>query len=191
MLHAILNENSQQKIITIILMVVVLTFIRETGVLNMNYYKMTSSTTSRNNWTDKSVIITIDSSLMGSKFVNRQFSDLPVIVLYGSDTLYSDRILLNPIIVTIDSLQNGFLWTPLYKSTTFKVVGISKFTKDIIKTPPARISLVKANHIGHLSIKGGVSITGLCSHRHALELIKELAVKDFVLQTRQHFSRLD
>jgi len=172
-------------------MLVVLTFIRETGVLNIDSYKMTSSITSRNSWTDNSVIITIDSSTMNSKFINRQFSDLPVIVLYGSDTLYSDRIQLNPIVVTIDSLQNSFLWTPLYKSVTFKAVGISKFTNDIIKTPPARISLVKANHVGHLNTKGSVSITGLCSHRHAVELIKELVVKDFVLQTRQHFSTLD
>jgi hypothetical protein len=183
--------KARKKLIIVILTLALLTLLRETGLLNVDYYTMTSSTNSSNNWSDHSMVVTIDSASMSTKFMNSQFHDLPVIVLYGSDTLFSDTIQRNPIVVTIDSLQKGFLWTPLYKSATFKIVGTSKFKHDITKTPPARISLVKADLTGHLSIEGSISITGPCSHRHALKLIKELAVNDFLQQTRQYFSTLD
>jgi hypothetical protein len=169
----------------------IIIILRETGVLNLNYYKVNLEANSGNSWTDKSLLVTIDSSMMGTQFVNSLFGDLPITVLCGSDTLYKEISQQNSIIVTIDTLQNGFLWTPLYKSSTFKAVGTARFVHDIIKTPPTKISLVKANLFGHLNMAGNISIMGLCSHHQAKKLIKELVVKNFVSQTRQYFAALD
>jgi hypothetical protein len=181
----------KKTIITLIVLVFILTFLRETGVLNVNYYKLNSTATSNFDWSDKTITVTIDSSMMGTKFQNGLFSELPVIVLSGSDTVYKDTNNRSPIIITIDKLNTGFLWTPLYKSTNFSAVGVADFHNGIVKTNGSKINLLKSNLSGHLTINGHISITGLCSHRHAIGLIKDIVAKKFTTETKRHFSTLD
>lgn len=179
-------------IITLICATLSITILRETGVVNINYYKMTSETSLSNSWTNNSTTMTIDSSAMRTKFVNSQFNELPVLVLDGSDTLFKDTQIKNtPIKITFDTLENEFLWTPIYKSAKFTVTGTSFFSNDLTKTPPATIALVKANLTGKLRIKGTIKIVGICSHRQAINLLKEVVIKNFVSETKRYFSQLD
>lgn len=179
-------------IITLILVVVIVTILRETGVINAEYYKMTSETTLGNSWENRSMAATIDSSIMRTKFVNSQFNELPIVVLYGSDTLFKDNnIKRHPVIITIATLENGFLWTPLYKSSKFTVIGTAVYRNEFIKAPLNKISLVKADIVGHLSTNGNISIAGICSHRQAIKLLRQLAVNSFVTETKRYFSTLD
>lgn len=179
-------------IITIICTALIVTILRETGVINIDYYKMSSETSLSSRWTDNSVTATIDSSTMRTKFVNSQYRELPVLVLDGSDTLFQDTERKNnSITITIDTLENGFLWTPIYKSVKFTVTGTSFFKNDLTKTPLAKISLVKANLTGRLKIKGTITIIGICSHKKAINLLKEVVVKNFVSETKRYFFLLD
>lgn len=183
----------QKKIIIILISTaLIVTILRETGVINNDYYKMTSETSLSSSWTNNNVTVTIDSSTMGTKFVNSQFHELPIVVLNGGDTLFQDAGLKNnSITITLDTLESGFLWTPIYKSSKFTVTGTSLFRNDLTKIPPAKISLIKTNLTGRLRINGSITIVGICSHRQAITLLKEVAVKNFVSETKRYFSGLD
>jgi len=183
---------TKKLIIISILIVVIVSVLRETGIISVEYYKVTSETTLGNSWKNRSMTATIDSSIMHTKFANGQFNELSVVVLYSSDTLFKDdNIKNNAIIVTIDTLKYGSLWTPLYKSSKFTVTGTAVYKNELIKTPSNKISLVKADLVGQLNINGSILIAGICSHRQAVKLVKQLAVNSFVAETRKYFSTLD
>lgn len=184
--------HRKKIIIILISAALIVTVFRETGVINIEYYKMTSETSSSHSWKNSSVTVTIDSSTMKTKFANSRFHELPIVVMDGADTLFQDDGLKsNPITITLDTLETGFLWTPIYKSSKFTVIVTSLFKNDLTKTPPSKISLVQANLTGRLKINGSIKIVGMCSHRQAITLLKEVAVKNFVSETRRYFSELD
>ena len=178
-------------VLFLVFIVIVLTILRETGIINADYYKMTTKTSMVTNWTKWSIPDSIDSSTEGTKLVNRQLHEFPIVVIEGNDTLYNDnKIKGNYITIKVDNFKNGFLWTPLYKSSKFTAIGTVIFEDEIIKTTSSKISEMKAELEGKLSINGNVSIAGICSHRQAVKLIKELAVNSFVLEVKKYFSTL-
>lgn len=182
----------RNKIIVILIFVVIIfTMLSETGVINMNYYKASSETKTQNDWINRNQTATIDSSTTETIAINTEFKELPVIVTYGSDTLYRDVVNTNnPVVVKIDTLEKGSLWTPLYKSSKFSVIGTAIYKNENTKAPSGKSSFVNTDIEGHLHINGRFSILGLCSHRQALKLIKELAVSSVVTETKRYFESL-
>lgn len=190
----------KKTILLLVAIFLILAILRESGIIDFNYYRSHSSSTSHYNWSDRSVTVTIDSSSMKTKFNNYLYSNLPIIVLSGSDTIYKDENIdlshqvVNthpPVVITLIKFNPGFLWMPLYKSTSFSAVGSVDFHDELTKTTPAKIHLLKPGISGRLTISGHTSIKGVCSHRYAVSLIKDVIAKNFATETKRYFSTLD
>lgn len=162
----------------------ILTVLRETGLLSLNFYKADSNSASNATWTS----VTFDNSKSKSKTKN---TDLSIVVLFEKDTLYKEINKLSPIVVTIDSLNTGWLWMPLYKSASFSAVGIPGFDNTSVKSAKSSPDVFEPRLSGRLTITGKVVIKGFCSHRQAIILIKGLVTENFISESKKYFSSVD
>jgi hypothetical protein len=160
---------------------VIVTVLRETGVLDLNLYKSDANSSSDATWTS----VTFDNSKPKSKTKN---TDLSIVVLFEKDTLYKEINRLSPIVVTIDSLNTGWLWMPLYKTASFSAVGIPGFDNIPVKNAKSSPDVFEPGLSGRLAITGKVIIKGFCSHREAVNLIKGLVVQNFTAESKKYFA---
>lgn len=185
-------SRRKKIVLSLIAVFLILTLLRESGILDIRYYRSTLLSTTHSHWSNNTVTATIDSSIMGTKFKNSLYGELPIVVLSGSDTIYKDEnIGFSPVVVTLIKFNPGFLWMPLYKSAGFSAVGAVDFHADLIKTTPGKINTLKSAISGRLTISGHITIKGICSHRHAVELIKSKVAESFAAEAKSYFSRLD
>jgi hypothetical protein len=103
--------------------------------------------------------------------------------------LHKELNKLEPIVITIDSLQTGPLWMPLYKSAKFSAVAYPKLAGNERKTPFLLSGDSKTSISGRLKIAGNIEITGICSRKEASKIIRDFVVKCFTTSTKDFFKR--
>ncbi len=136
----------------------------------------------------ESLDASFDSSLLRTKFANNKFSDLPIRVVFDSSILLRDSGNDRSIVIMVDSIDLGFLWIPLYKSTTFTAAASVNYANSLIKTSPAKIHLLQARITGQMKVEGTISIAGPCSHTQAKNLVYELVGEKLAAKAKITFS---
>ncbi|WPU98918.1 hypothetical protein SNE26_23175 [Mucilaginibacter sp. cycad4] len=99
--------------------------------------------------------------------------DLSIIVLLKKDTLYKEISKTKPIVITVNSLETGALWVPLYKSIDYTAVGA---LTDIRSKVPVQLTTM-----------GHVSMTGNYSSKQAKAMINKDVAESFVKEIKNHF----
>jgi hypothetical protein len=99
--------------------------------------------------------------------------DLSVIVIFKKDTLYKEISKAKPIVITVNSLETGALWVPLYKSIDYTAVGT---LSDIQSKVPVQLTTM-----------GHVSMTGNYSGKQAKAMINKAVAESFVNEVKNHF----
>lgn len=161
---------------------ILLTVMRETGVVNLNYYRSDINYSENIEWFNGSSQTSDSTSTDLPKYVN---TDISIIILQENDTLFKEIHKLAPLVITIETFQTGPLWTPLYKSVTFSASGFPGFEHKPEDDLPGPL---KSTIGGKLKITGTAKITGFCSHRHAVQVIKDFVVNRFAENTRKHLT---
>ncbi|MES2829753.1 MAG: hypothetical protein V4687_16465 [Bacteroidota bacterium] len=166
-------------------LIILLTVLRETGIVDLNYYNAKVNYSGNIEWANGSRTANSVDSTAGPGYSN---ADISIIIVQEKDTLYKEIHKLAPLVLTIETFQTGSLWTPLYKSASFSASAIPGFeyssgldVKETTKVPGPLI-------YGNLKITGNVKITGLCSHRQAVQIVKDFVVKHFAESTKKHLS---
>ena len=163
---------------------VILSVLRETGIISLGFYKSEFNSTSHAMWNGGSTKVTFGDTKPQPKIKN---TDISIVVLMGKDTLYKEINKLSSIVITINSLQTGSLWIPLYKSVNFSAVGTAELDNVSMKRANSSQSVSKLNLSGRLTITGVVSITGMCSYRDAKKLIENIVVENFKAKSKDYF----
>lgn len=180
----------KKTVLTLVSVFAVVTIFRETNTISLSWYNTNSTYNSNSSW-NKNTYALPDSSSQGLTDFNNLISELPIIVLYRNDTLYSESADQLSVIINISSLNYGFLWTPLYKSSRFKARGTTSFHYCSTNTNRAKTKLVQTSFSGSLEVTGNITITGFFSQYQAVNLIKEQVIESFVEETRKYISNLD
>ena len=161
--------------------------IRELGYFNLDYYHSNMQKSVQTNWSTNSSRIHGSGRVSNNSFGTGQIFEIPVRVEYGDEILYEDPSSGVTAVVTISSFNNGFLWFPLYKNSSF-------FADESVGLEGAYGGLYWdgkwVDHLslnGSLSLSGNIQVSGICSRHTAVGLVRQAMVKDFVAQTKQYF----
>jgi hypothetical protein len=187
-------RRKKTLIITLIVLVVV-SILRETGVFDFNLYRSTINSTVQTNWSDNSVTtkptFKIDSvwrAAVADKCNHGgKLAGTPVVVTYRS-TEYGDTGYCNPINVQIDDISFGVTWTPLIKSSNFSA-GIS----CLISAQRTRIEdgqLISSTYTlnGSMTITGHITVWGICSYRNAKNILMRHIIGSVLRQVKSHIA---
>ena len=160
----------QKKLYLAIIVLVTLTALRETGILNLNYYKTKINTNAQVTWFSSAKTRAAQYSKPIAKYKN---TDLSIVILLDNDTIYKEINKLPPVLMKLHSSYGRPLWRPLYKSANFAAAG-SMSSDDANKKLTSLEYASKSHLFGELTINGNITISGFCSHRQAVQVVKNV-----------------
>jgi len=181
----LLNSKTKSIIIYISLALIVLTTLRELGFADFNWYRSWSNISSSTDWDCRTMSINLEPSK------SLEYSQVPqplITILSDQDTLYEEssnevEALRNRVIITIKEIDYGFLWIPIYKSSTYTAVAEIKYI-GTYNEPIASNNV----HAGITTLNGNISIFGICSRRFAVKLVQDFIKDNLVNESRRHLS---
>jgi hypothetical protein len=190
-------KRSHKSSILIIALLITITVLRETGVITLDYYNLTSDINTQANWSHN--ITGVGIPLSGLNYTPREekYSEIPIVVMHQKDTLYYKKGKGEPAKINIETFGADFLWIPLYKPAHPDISVSFYYDASIVKIegvptyPEPYIKHYKGNISGQLTLKGDIAIKGICSHRKAREIIGRLVAEQFDDKVEKYFSNLD
>lgn len=184
-------RNRRKSTLVLIGLAVLVAVLRESTFWDHNNYKVTSEVNATSNFRNESLDAFIDSSFLHTKYSDDIFSEPSIIVVFDKNLLDRDSENRESVLIAVESIDPGFLWTPLYKSTTFTAAASLNFVNSPIKTSPANTHLRQVRITGHLKVQGTISIAGPCSHKQAKILVYNLVVEKLTTEAQNYISKLD
>ena len=103
----------------------------------------------------------------------------------GKVTIYKDLNKLLPIIIRVKEVRSGHLWTPLYKTASYSVVGTPAFDPRQKLNGELTNGRYKMSMSGELVLKGDIMIKGLCSYRQARKLVNSAIAVNFTEKIKE------
>jgi len=174
----------RKKLFILLFLVVVL---RELGYINLDYYRSSIGKNVTSNWSTNTTRINAGGRVSGNSSGNAQIVEIPVRVVYQGEVIYEDPSSGVTAVVNISSLNNGFLWVPLYKTSGFSAYAnvMLEGAYDGLYWDGKWVDQLSLS--GSLSLSGNIAISGICSRHTAVGLVRQAMVKDFVALTKQYF----
>jgi hypothetical protein len=170
------------------ILILVMVVIRELGYFNLDYYHSNMQKSVQTNWSTNSSRIHGSGRVPNNSFGTGQIFEIPVRVEYGEEILYEDPYSRVTAVVTIGSLNTGFLWFPLYKNSSFFAdasVGLEGAYGGLY-WDGKWVDHLSLN--GSLSLSGNIAISGICSRHTAVGLVRHEVLKALVAQAKQYFA---
>jgi len=176
----------QKKLYLAILVLVALSVLRETGILNLNYYTTNVNTNAQVKWFSSAKTRAVQYS---KPVANHKNTDLSIVILLDNDTIYKEINKLPPVLMKLHSSYGRPLWRPLYKSANFTAYG-SMSSGDANKKLTSLEYASKSHLFGELAINGNVTISGFCSHRQAVQVVKNVIAKQAIGELKKYLSSI-
>ena len=176
----------QKKLYLAIIVLVTLAALRETGILNLNYYKTKINTNAQVTWFSSA-------KTRAAQYIkpvaNHRNTDLSIVILLDNDTIYKEVSKRPPVLMKLHSSYGRSLWRPLYKSTSFTAAG-SMNSDDANEKLTSSEYASKSHLFGEFTINGDITISGLCSHRQAVQVVKNVIAGKAVDELKRYLSSL-
>lgn len=167
----------------LLMILILLTVLRETGNLSLSYYHSSISSSCSSTWSGTQMHTDWEQNDAMEKdedsCAQKHFSETPVFIS-GAGMNYGDETGTCPyLVVTVSGLSTGLLWMPLFKSGSFS--ASASCSAAVRYKNPGVSSPDRAFYhcTGSLTITGTYSITGVCSCREAKQLILQHIQKEF------------
>jgi hypothetical protein len=156
-----------------------LTILRETGTLNLSLSKWNINSNMNSNWSDQGFKVELPDSIYkngipaGHCYAN--FRDVPV-ELFCDDIHLGDSSDCEHVMVFIDNINYGFLYTPLFKSCHFTCTVLCADNLSIYKQFDSTTSMQSKSISGNMAITGSFDCYGFMSARSSrMEIRKHIA----------------
>ncbi len=177
---------------------VLITILRETGYLELNWHKnsITSSSTSNFMNTSTSLNSSLEVSIAWTKTMNDscnfegQVRNIPIKVLLDNEAVIGSDIACNSFEVTIDSFYPGAIWTPLIKSGNFKIAATCSGLFALSREKNGKVVQTQYNITGDIHISGKIQVYGICSYRSARKMVEDHVVKEVYQQAKARIQNL-
>jgi hypothetical protein len=94
------------------------------------------------------------------------------------------------VVISIDSLEHGIMWMPLFKEFTFKSTVPVKIERIFFRPSGDSTKVVWYRVNGEVKVTGKVNIKGLCSKREARRLMVKAVMDDVYTSVRKEMDDL-
>lgn len=194
-------KRFKKPTLIIVALLVVISVLRETGVINLNYYSSEFKTNTHANWSNNSTTVGVPLEGFHTKFTDVKHADTPIVVVYKKDTLFFKKGSGELMEINIEDIETGVLWTPLYKSAPVNTTVHVSHSSSAIKVKGQHIMAngkaepaiynCQTNISGSITCTGNFTCKGICSRRTALEIIKKEVGNKIAAQAERYLRSLD
>jgi hypothetical protein len=175
----------RRLILLLAFILILITVLRETGIINLNYYRSSINSNTRSYWTNYCDII---NDTIGCPKPNDTTQDeterdciptsasqIAVVTYIASKSFRDNSDSCSILILNVSNDNDGLFWTPLYKNVNFDATAICGQSLTI-RDKSSGYKRCKYYHIsGTITVTGTIRVTGLCSYYEVKKLIlKEL-----------------
>jgi len=187
-------KNKKLRLILFSTLLVIL-LLRETGYVNLNFFKSSIKAQINASWNISST--KIDSFETFNKRWKEKVNDscnfcgelknFPVSVSYKSHR-GGDKSDCDHIDITITEFSPGLIWTPLFKSANFTATASCSNSVRLYKEANGTVSFKAVNIHGQLSATGHITVYGFSSYRNTKKLIIDYVEKEFYQSAKNYLS---
>jgi hypothetical protein len=174
------SRKARRRILFLLALLVVVTILRETGVININYYSSSINLTNTSSWTNNHM------KPSGSGFCTPAEGDcipankdeVAVYIHAGSGGFFKEfESPCEQLSIDLSNTNRGFFWTPLYKNVHFSASAVCSDGVTIRDTVNGKPVCNIHQFSGIITITGRITVTGFCSYREVKRLITNELVK--------------
>lgn len=177
----------RRLIFSLAFILILLTVYRETGVINLNFYRSSINSNIGSYWTNYCDIINDTIGCPGPNNSNQDNPEktcIPIstsqiaVVTYTENMSFRDNSdSCSELIFNLSNDNHGLFWTPLYKNVNFNATAICGQSLTI-RDKSSGYKRCKYYQIsGTITITGTIRVTGLCSYYEVKKLILNELVK--------------
>jgi hypothetical protein len=154
----------------------ILLFLRETGILNIDFYTNYAEYHMDTKVRESYLSAQYDSTKMEG-IADEDVTNTPIVVLYDDDTLIHRAGYGPEIVLTIEDLDTGPIWLPLYKPGQLDARISCAYHGGCTKRIGRYIRGINLDINGTIHVTGTVDIVGICSYRTSRHLMKEAVAR--------------
>jgi len=191
---------SLRKIILIVIMILIfIQVLRETGVIELNYFNSRISSSTTSNWTNSTMRVkaqkndalwgTLESQLKDPCNLQYSVTNTSIQISVDEDYFISGDDSCHSIIIQA-SLNPGPIWTPLYKSTSFSASANCFGSINTIEIKQIELSKKILNFSGIITLSGNLTIRGFCTYKEAKRILVRHIQEQLIQQTKDQLSKL-
>ena len=191
---------SLRKIILIVIMILIfIEVLRETGVLELNYFNSRISSSTTSNWTNSTIRVkaqtkdelwaTFESQLNDPCNLQYSISNTSIQISVDGDYFISGDDSCHSIIIQA-SVNPGSIWTPVYKTTSFSASANCFGSFNTIEINQTELSNKVLNLSGIITLSGNLTISGFCTYKEAKRILVRHIQEQLIQRTKDQLSKL-
>lgn len=167
----------RRTLILLLSFLALITILRETGALTVNYYNSRINMSNTSNWTDNNS--TSDDpdfcKPMDGDCIPADISQISIVTFTPDGMFNTDKTSCDQLHLHLNYYTSGLSWLPLYKNFSFSATATCN--DGIIIKRNNGSGCIDYRFSGMISIHGHITITGFCTYREAKQLITNAIVK--------------
>lgn len=171
----------KSKILILLSILLVVTIVRESGVIGFNFYKSTLTKSLEHHFDDNFTSFETKKSDFSSQFPNENFADRPINILDIDNKKVAESK--NAFDITINKIDIPISIIPLYTNVDYEVVATINDKVSITRTDTTNLYLIDKNIKGNITLKGNLKAFGLLSNYE----IKKLILADYKENLKKEF----
>lgn len=168
----------RRKLLLLLVSFAFITILRETGVVNVNFYNSRINISNTSQWSDNN--FTSDDprfcTPMSGDCIPADISQISIVTFTPVGMFNTDKTRCEQLHLHLNYHTSGLFWLPLYKHFTFSATATCN-DGIIMKSNKSGSGCIDHRFSGIISISGHVTITGFCSYREVKRLITNEMVK--------------
>lgn len=178
-----------RKILVFILFVVVLLFIREVVLKQVNYFESKISSEMNAKWSESETVFDVTNKNLSLKATN--FQSNAYLIISEKDTIYYSKGFGVPLVWEIEQVNYGNIFFPFYRNIKFEAKLQSQAVLGNIKLSKEKLRQVQISTNGESEIIGNLTINGLSSFDNDKKLINDEIIKKIDSEMNNYLSSLD
>jgi hypothetical protein len=180
-------KNTLTSLVALILFIGIL---REVGLLNLDFYHRQAYYQTNFHYHESSLSAAVDSARLEG-IAHQNITQTPIIVLDGNDTLFFRDGYGPNITVTVEDMNTGPLWQPLYKPGYLNAHMHCHYDGGWTKRQGPYITSVDMVLSGDIDVVGTVTIIGPCSYRASSYIMKKTIARAAVNKIQNRLQELE
>lgn len=178
------------------ILLLLLSILRETDVLDFSLLRYKVEVNADTEWKNNTGTIT---TILAPLRIEGNWlpSEVPIKIKIDDEVVYEKSGKGDTLNVNVADISTLFAWMPLYKTSEFKTKATVNYhvrghkTDGVFYDGEPAISQINGTTKGTMTIKGDVTIKGICSHREAKKILGEEIAKRLVDVVEQNLVSLD
>lgn len=190
-------SKRKKIILTVVIALVAIEVLRETGVLDISYYRSHIKAKTNKSWQGVAFTDVVDIPLdRNAMSLNRcgqliSIKNMSVEAAYEKNRYFITADTCEKEFVELSTFNTGATWTPLIKNTSFRATANVTLELSDLRIENKQLYRKFHDQNGQITIHGNASIIGICSSKEARSIILTHALKELAHAVRDRLLELE